>query len=430
MQDTDSRDLPTDPTGLRVTVVGLHFAPEPSGNAPYTTGLVRGLSKRGHRVHAIVGYPHYPQWRVLDGYTGWSMDETLDGASIRRLRHYVPADPSLLRRLVMEASFGLRAAFADWKRPDAVVLVSPGLLATAIASVRAKVTRTPYVVWVQDIYTLGLSESGRGGRLLASTAGTLERSVLQSGGGVIAIHERFKRYLRDSLGVRRAPISVVRNWSHVEIPSVDRAAVRRRQGWAEDDVVVLHAGNMGVKQALDNVVLASRVASERGSRVRFVLLGDGNQRAALQAMGSNDRLEFLSTLPDGAFEEVLASADILLVNEQPGAAEAAVPSKLTTYFSTGLPVVAATDAQSITAEELQLSGGGVRVDPADPAALVDAAEALGSDPELGRRLGQAGKRFRTEFQSEDNSLDAMASILRGLAGKSAAAPAELPTSAR
>jgi colanic acid biosynthesis glycosyl transferase WcaI len=405
---------------IRITFVGIHFAPEPSGNAPYTTGAVRGLSRRGDDVRAIVGYPHYPQWRVFDGYTGRFREEVVDGARVRRIRHYVPSNPTLLRRLRMEFSFGVRALVADWRRPDVVVLVSPGLVATAITALRAKVTRTPYVVWVQDIYTLGLSESGRGGAVVGRVAGAIERGVLGSGDGVLAIHERFRRYLQESLGVL-APVHVVRNWSHVSVPEVDRAAVRAERGWGDDEIVVLHAGNMGVKQALENVVFASRVAAERRSRVRFVLLGDGNQRALLQGMGGNDRLEFLATLPDGEFEQVLASADILLVNEQPGAAEAAVPSKLTTYFSTGLPVIAATDSASITAEELQLSGGGLRVDAAAPSALVDAAEALGADPELGRRLGAAGKRFREDYQSEEGSLTAMRGILETLVSTRTAA---------
>ena len=58
--------------------------------------------------------------------------------------------------------------------------------------------------------------------------------------------------------------------------------------------------------------------------MKFVLLGDGNQRVSLEAMAACSRLQFLDPLPDGVFERALASADILLVNERPGVTEMAV----------------------------------------------------------------------------------------------------------
>ena len=88
------------------------------------------------------------------------------------------------------------------------------------------------------------------------------------------------------------------------------------------------------------------------------------------------------------------AADVLLVNELPGLTEMSVPSKLTTYYATGLPVLAAVGAGSTTAAEIGLSGGGRVVPAGDPAALLSAAEALGSDPDQAAALGAAGRHFR------------------------------------
>ncbi|MDT7744374.1 MAG: colanic acid biosynthesis glycosyl transferase WcaI, partial [Actinomycetota bacterium] len=49
---------------LDVCVVGMHYAPEHTGNAPYTTGMVAALHEAGHRVRVVTGYPHYPAWAV------------------------------------------------------------------------------------------------------------------------------------------------------------------------------------------------------------------------------------------------------------------------------------------------------------------------------------------------------------------------------
>jgi len=396
----------------RVLIVGLNYVPEPTGIAPYTTGLAEGLARDGAPVRVIAGFPHYPQWRVQDGYSGRTMRETIAGVPVTRLRHYVPSAPRLLDRLVLELGFGLRALTARWGRPDVVLLVSPALFSTGLAGLRARLTGVPHCVWVQDIYTLGVAESGTGGRLAGRALASVERSILRSADRVVVIHDRFKRYLVEDLGVDADRVEVVRNWSHVdESPAFSRTGTRERLGWGRDDVVVLHAGNMGAKQGLENVVHASQLAAERGSRVRFVLLGDGNRRAALEALGGNAALDFVDPLPDEEFTAALHAADVLLVNERPGLTEMSVPSKLTSYFSSGLPVIAATDAASVTAEELARSRAGVRVDAADPAALLAAAEAMAADPESAAAYGRAGRAFRAAYLSEHSAIAAFSAIL-------------------
>jgi colanic acid biosynthesis glycosyl transferase WcaI len=398
----------------RVLIVGLNYVPEPTGIAPYTTGLAEGLARDGVPVRVLAGFPHYPQWRIHDGYSGRTRNETISGVPVTRLRHYVPPAPRLLDRLVLELGFGLRAVTARWGNPDAVLLVSPALFSTGLAALRARLTGVPHCVWVQDIYTLGVAESGTGGRFAGRLLATIERRILNSADRVVVIHDRFKRYLVEELGIDAERVAVVRNWSHVDEASPSsRTRTRERLGW-NDDVVVLHAGNMGAKQGLENVVHASQLAAERGSRVRFVLLGDGNRRAALKALGGNAALDFIDPLPDDEFSAALHAADVLLVNERPGLTEMSVPSKLTSYFSTGLPVIAATDASSVTAEELARSGAGVRVDAADPAALLAAAETLAADPESAAEYGRAGRAFRSAYLSESSAIAAFSEILDGV----------------
>ncbi|WP_345068414.1 glycosyltransferase family 4 protein [Leifsonia kafniensis] len=401
---------------MRLTTLCLNYAPELTGIAVYTSGLAEGLADADLPVHVITGYPHYPEWRIHDGYTGLSRVEHDAAVTLTRLRHPVPRRPRLANRLVMELTFGLRAILTNWKKPDVVLLVTPALFSTGLAVLKARLSHTPTCIWVQDIYSLGVQESGTGGQLPARMLRRFERRILNSATSVVVIHDRFKRYLTEELQVSADRIDVVRNWSHVEAGDPGRRDdVRRARGWAPDDIVVLHAGNMGAKQGLENVVNASEIASAQGSKVRFVLLGDGNQRAALHALGPNPRLEFVDPLPDAEFAAVLSAADILLVNERPGLTEMSVPSKLTSYFSTGLPVIAATDAESITAEELERAGGGLRVNAGAPGALVDAAEDLGADPELAASYGVAGRLFTERTLAAAPAIEQFRVILLRLA---------------
>jgi len=401
---------------MRILIVGLHYAPEVTGNAPYTSSLARGLSKRGHDVRVITGYPHYPDWKVFDGFDRRSMSTVEDGVCVERRRQYVPASPSPIMRLLSECSYGFRLLLARWGKPDVVLAVSPALFGSVFAVLKMGVLRLPGGVWVQDLYSLGVTETGQGGATLGRVMKAIEGATLRSVRGVSVIHDRFRMQAITGLSVPESRVRVIRNWSHIgAVGPFDRDAVRERMGWRPDEVIALHAGNMGVKQGLENVVEAARVADDTNANVRFVLLGNGNQRSKLLAQAEGvQHIQFLDPLADGEFLEVLGSADVLVVNELAGVSEMSVPSKLTTYFSTGLPVVAATNIGGATASEIEASGGGIRVDAGDPRALVDAILALESDPELAAKLGAAGLAFRDAHLTEDAAIDSYAEWLASL----------------
>ena len=396
-----------------VLFIGLNYAPEPTGISPYTAGMAEGLAELGWRSHVITTYPHYPWWRVPAELESLPRRSVVRGVLVERVPCRVPSVPSALRRALFEIGFGVRATFSRWGDPAVLVLVSPALLASRILALRARLTGVPVVTWVQDIYTLGVAEVGSGARS-ARVIGAIERSLLQASRLVVAIHPRFRTALQQRLQVT-TPVEVVRNWSHVpDLRNGQRAAFRERQGWAPDEYVVLHAGNMGAKQGLENVVHAARVASERGSRVRFVLLGDGNRRSALESLGPDPRLTFIDPLPDSEFHDALLAADALLVNEVPGLTDMSVPSKLTTYFATGRPVIAAVGEESTTRAELHDAGAGIWVPAGRPSDLVDAAEELAGSADSGARLGESGRRYRERLLTESAAVSAFARLISGV----------------
>ncbi|WFR68150.1 glycosyltransferase [Curtobacterium flaccumfaciens] len=171
-----------------------------------------------------------------------------------------------------------------------------------------------------------------------------------------------------------------------------------------------------MKQGLENVVDAARLANERRSNVRFVLLGDGNQRERLAHLASGlPALSMIASLPDTEFRQALEGADALLVNERSGVAGMAVPSKLTSYFSTGLPVIAATGSGGVTESEVLMAEAGPVVAAGDPKALLDAAEALAADPQRAADFGENGRRFRATRLTARASFDTFTQLLRDLA---------------
>ncbi|MFH5206874.1 glycosyltransferase [Antrihabitans sp. NCIMB 15449] len=100
---------------LRVLILGINYAPESTGIAPYTTGLAEGLARKGHDVRVVTGLPHYPQWKIAPGYENRAaFDEQVGELMIHRVPHFVPDPPSARGRVRMEASYGRGLVRSKW----------------------------------------------------------------------------------------------------------------------------------------------------------------------------------------------------------------------------------------------------------------------------------------------------------------------------
>jgi colanic acid biosynthesis glycosyl transferase WcaI len=401
----------TDIEGVKVAILGINYSPEKSGVAPYTTRLARGLAERGHAVRVFTTFPHYPEWRF--GRTpSWSEHELLNGVPVTRLGHYLPESPGGLHRALSEVSFGTRLGTTRWGAPEVVLAVNPALLATGVARLVRRLHHNPaFGVIVQDLYSVGLREQGREGLAVAALAAA-EGVILRSADGVVVIHDRFARRITADLSVDPKRIATIRNWTHVfPAPTFDREAFRTSQGWGVDDVVVLHTGAMGVKQGLDLAVEAARRANATGLKLRFVFTGAGGQRAHLESLGAGlQNLTIRDAVPDGDYSRALASADVLLLHELPGVGEMAVPSKLTSYFSSGSPVLAAVDPEGIAADEVRAADAGVVIRSGNPDALNVAAADLGTRADA-REIGARGRLYCETVLLESAALDAYSDFI-------------------
>lgn len=418
---------------LRVAIVGLNYAPETTGIAPYTTGLARHLALAQHDVTVVTGHPHYPEWEVHAGFGSPRAPEWDHGVCVERVGHPVPKNPHGAARVLMEAVFAARAGVRlARRRPALVICVSPALLALVPALLLRPIRHHRVGVIVQDLYGAALAETGLGGGAVARLTAWLELVLLQRVDGITVIHDVFRKRLI-AAGIPAERIDVVPNWSHVTMPAdTDRALTRRALGWSCDDFVALHAGNMGAKQGLEGLVDVAKLAAKRGSAVRVVLLGNGSRRAALMEYAkSAASISFVDSLPAGQFEDALTAADALLLHEKPGVVEMSVPSKLTTYFTAGRPVVAATDPRSGAAAMMALSRGGVTVRAGDASALLDALEWLAANPKTASTLGANGQYYAAEHLTGSRSLALLENwVQQGLSsdGRGATGSAEVTAS--
>ena len=406
---------------LRVLVSTSYYWPEEAGSAPYLTGLAEHLSAVGHDVVVATGFAHYPDWRS-GAHGKLRATETQNGVRIVRRWHYVPHSQSAAQRALYELSllgFGATTLFRRW-RPDVVVGTCPSLAGGMLAAAAARRYRVPYGIVFQDLMGRAAEQSGVSGG--ARVAGFVKRGELRvarraSAVGIIA--ETFRDYLEDG-GVQPEAIWRLRNWTHRVEPGETRERTRERHGWGDDVFVCLHGGNMGQKQGLDN--LLDTAALLNGGNVRIALVGDGNDRARLELQARErglSNVDFIGMQEPGRWEAMLAASDLLIVNQRASLTDMSLPSKLTSYFAAGRPVVTAASKESETADEMDAAGAGVVVPPDDPAAMREAIYALKEDPERAGRCAESAKAYAESTLSSAAALAEYDRFIGFLAGEAA-----------
>lgn len=377
----------------RLLITGINYAPEQTGIAVQTTGLAEGLAERGWEVTVLTGIPHYPAWRP-----GPVPPPTLaDPVRVIRRTHFVPRRQSLGLRAAYECSWVASSVPTLIKRCEADVIlgITPSLGGAACAALGAARSRVPYALLFQDLMGRAARQSRfKHAGSVAASVEAAELFLARHAAGVGVIAEGFRSYLV-ARGVSANRIHLVRNPVRLRDPSREREEVRERLGWLDDDFVVLHAGNMGLKQGLENVVRAAKEASPE-ERIRFVLQGDGNQRSYLERLAADldvRNLTFSPLVPADELPDVLAAADVLLLNQRRDVRDMSLPGKLTSYFAIGRPVVAAVAVDSEAGREIMASRGGIVIDPEQPEVLLGTVRELATQPRLRSQLGSDGRAF-------------------------------------
>lgn len=391
---------------MKLLIVGLNYAPEPVGIGPYTAGLAEDLAARGHEVAVVAGKPYYPRWRPFDDQPRGRYRTVENGVSITRVPHYIPRDPTGVRRVFHHLSFARSAwgpALAGARqKPDLVFTIAPSLLAVPVAARAARRAGAPLWVHVQDFEAEAAVATGLidRGSLLARMALGLENRVLRLADRISTISPQMCARLQDK-GVAQSRIYELRNWSNTTFfgnAAPDGGAYRQDWGIGARKVA-LYSGNISNKQGIEILIEAARLLRDRSDLV-FVICGEGANRARLAAMSADlPNVQLHDLQPAERMGDLLSLAAVHLLPQIPGAADLVLPSKLTNMLQSARPVVAT--ASPGTGLHAEVDGCGVLTEPGDAPALAAAIAGLIDNPARCAQLGAAALRRAGERWSRD-----------------------------
>ena len=380
----------------QVLLVTTNYWPEPTGIAVYTTDLAEMLQTEGHRVTVLTSLPHYPWWQVPSEFAHLTEGTgSRNDVSVIRANHLIPTKMNALLRVRFETSLwrNLRRVSKTMSGNDfdLVIACIPTVAAGIVGKRIAKELGIPFGLIVQDLSGAGAKQSGlRGGAVISKIAHAVEGRALHGANALVVVSPAMRDVV-SALDVPAERITQITNYSARPIASVDKTSSRAEFGWASDDFVVIHTGNMGAKQDLENVVRAAD-ALQTGSNIKIYLVGHGNQEASLKSLcAGKSNIAVLPAVSDEDYSALLSAADLLLVNERSTQMEMSLPSKLTSYLYSERPVIAAVPRGGATWKFLD--GVAKLVEAGDPVALARAIEELSKQPEKLADLAGRGRVF-------------------------------------
>ena len=382
-------------------MLGQFFDPEPNVKG---LSFMRELSRRGHEVEVLTGFPNYPGGKLYPGYRvrPWQR-EIMDGITVNRVALYPSHDGSALRRIANYASFALAQSLVGpllVRKPDVVYVYHPPATIGLPAMVLRALLGCPVVYDIQDLWPDSVASSQMvGSPWVIKALDRWCRLVYSRVDRIVVLSPGFRRTLIER-NVPDEKIDVIYNWA-------DEAALRGCRG---DEALagqlgmagrfnVVFAGTMGIVQALDAVLETARTCAASLPDVQFVFVGGGTDKARLEERARELRLPntlFLPRQPTAAIGAVLSLADGLLVHlKDDPLFRITIPCKTQACLAVGRPILMAVAGDA--ADLVEQSGAGLTCPPEDPLALADAVRQLRAmDPSQRAAMGNRGKQFYDE----------------------------------
>lgn len=357
---------------LRVVFLNRSYWPDGEATGQLLTELCEDLAEK-YDVTVIAGQPNHNP-----GNESFSRSAAFvhNGVTIERVRHPQWGKRTLVARAIGLVGFLVAATIRAFRigRPDVVVVETDPFLLALLGGWLKSRYRCRLIVYLQDLYpdiavALGKVREGWLTRFLRSR---LARAYGQAD-AIVVLSGDMKNRLVD-WGIDGSRIVCVENW--VDTSAVYPVKVNnpfRVRESIQNKFVVMHSGNMGLSQFLDNVLNAAALIDE-STNLELLLVGEGATRRDLEAQAKRlelKKVRFLTYQPREELAQSLSAADLHLISMHPDAHHCLMPSKFYGILASGTPILAIAAQESELAKLIREHKIGLCVAPGDPARLAE-----------------------------------------------------------
>lgn len=384
---------------MHILFITRYYYPEKAAAAVCVGETAKRLLSYGHQVTVLTTVPNYPTGIVPQAYRGSLLQtEVLEGVQVVRTWSYASPNRGFFKRILSQFSFGCLAAILSRpaiETPDIMIVASPPLFNVLAAHILMWRTKRPSIFWVADLWPASAVELGAlRNSYLIKLAEWLEWKTYQRSQLVWVVTEGMRETLIQR-GLTPDKIMLLHNGvdtQRFQPQSQDQA----RQKWTwNDDFVILYAGTHGLAHGLMTLLDAAEQLLGQ-IPVRFILIGDGAEKARLSAEAHRRHLtnmQFLDPIPHKQMPTLLAASDICLAHTRNLPLFAAMlPMKMFEAMACGRPLLLAVNGEARRIAEKEAKAA-LYCEPENADALARTIRYLYAHPEVVKQLGQNGHSY-------------------------------------
>ena len=389
----------------RLTLVSQFFPPDFAATGQLLDDLTARLAARGLQVQVLTGMPAYA-YNSSDA----KRIEFHPNRWIRRTQASRFWPQRIRGRAINGVLYCLRITLRLLRysrRGDLILYTTEPPYLPLLGWVLHRLTRTPYLVLLYDLYPDVLVELGvlPSVHPLVRLWRRFNRWVFADAQELIVLSPAMQERVASAVPEAAAKLTVIPSWADPGLihprPKAGNWFVQKHQ--LEDRFVVLYSGNQGRCHDMVTVMAAALLLRQEPA-VQFLFIGSGPQKERLLQLAADWGLENCTFLPYQDLEDLpfsLASADLALVTLSITAEGLVAPSKLYGHLAAGTPIAAITPAESYLHALVEESGCGRWFANGDAEGLATWIRMLRADPALTARHGSAARRLLERTATPD-----------------------------
>jgi putative colanic acid biosynthesis glycosyltransferase WcaI len=366
---------------MRILLLNQFFWPDLAATSQLLTDLAAHLAGEGHRVTVVCG-------RSL--YAG---TDSTPAPKVEIIRvSDLPFSRGSASRLLSYFSFLSAALWHSCRieRPDLVITLTTPPLLSVVGLLLKRFRGAPYFIWEMDLYPdLAVDlKVLRADSWIVRLIGAIADHCRNQAEGVIALGSCMRRRLI-ARGIQPKKIEIAENWANGKLiyPEARRSP---------DRFSVLYPGNLGLAHDVETVsAVMDRLKTDE--RFRFTYVGGGPRVKDLQAFCEAQGIRTASFLPycdRDQLTQLLGTANVGLVTQNPSCLGSLVPSKVYSLLAAGLPVLFIGPRSATPGQILERFQCGWQIDCGNVDGMTSLLHVLAANPDLARN---AGYRAREAF---------------------------------
>jgi len=402
---------------MNILMITQFFYPEPN----HLKGLsfAKELSKNGHNLIILTGFPNYPKGKIYTGYKQKLFSkEIIDGINIIRAPLYIDHSASSIKRILCYLSFAFTSSVVGCfllSHID-VIYVYQGPATLAIPAMLYKILfNKPYLLDIQDLWPESVSNSG----MMKSEHATKIINkycniTYQMANKIVVLSNGYKSLLVNR-NVNPDKIKVIYNWcDENQIMNIKNDTICSNL-ITPNNFNIIYAGNFGKLQALSKIIKVAEYMEKNIPKIIFYLIGDGVEESQLKNQVNNKRLKNVIFIPRQSVSDIvvlLRKADGLIIHlvDRP-ICNVGIPQKVQAYMAIGKPLIAAIKGDAL--EVVKTAKCGVVCEPENLESIICAVKKLyGMSFSERNIMGQRGQRYYRENFSFDIGVKKIIDLLR------------------